>query len=113
MAGGAWGWRGEEGAGVMDFGRALSATRPPTMLQVKLIRAAMLPTWQTAAAIAQHAGVPARTALTVLKRSATDWMLEAKLVRIDGHNQVHMFRQRRIVLVMGVSVPQDEEEVEA
>lgn len=86
---------------------------PPTVRDVALIRAMVLPAWQTAAAIAQHAGVPARTAITVLKKNATDWQLETKLVRIDGHNQVHMFRQRRMVQVMGVAVPQGEEETES
>lgn len=84
-------------------------SKPPTKLQVDKIRISLLPTWQTAAAIAQHAGVPARTAITVLKRSATDWQLECKLVRIDGHNQVHMFRQRKLAMVLGVAVPMPDE----
>lgn len=87
----------------------MSVSRPPTKLQVSLIQAALLPAWQTAAAIAQHAGVPARTAVTVLKRNATDWRLEHRLVRIDGHNEVNMFRQRRFVQVLGVSMAVNEE----
>jgi 3-hydroxyisobutyrate dehydrogenase-like beta-hydroxyacid dehydrogenase len=87
-------------------------TKPLTKLQLNLIRAALLPTWQTAAAIAQHAGCPARTAITALKTNATEWQLETRLARIDGHNQVHMFRQRRMVQVMGVTVPMDDEEEE-
>lgn len=86
--------------------------RPPTKLEANMIRAALLPTWQTAAAIAQHAGVPARTAVTVLKKQATDWQLETRLVRIDGHNEVHMFRQRRMVQMLGVMVPMGDEETE-
>lgn len=85
-------------------------TKAPTKLQLNLIKAALLPTWQTAAAIAQHAGLPARTAITALKAHATDWQLETRLARIDGHNQVHMFRQRRMVQVMGVAVPTDDDE---
>ncbi len=84
--------------------------KPPTKLQQNLIRASLLSTWQTAAAIALHAGVPARTAVTVLKRSATEWKLDARRVRVDGHNEVLMFRQRKMIQVMGVTVPQDEEE---
>lgn len=84
--------------------------KPLTKLQLNLIRAALLPTWQTAAAIAQHAGCPARTAITALKTHATEWLLETRLARIDGHNQVHMFRQRRMVQVMGVTVPVDDDD---
>lgn len=87
-------------------------SRPPTKLERTLIQAALLPTWQTAAAIAQHAGVPARTALVVLKSHATDWRLENRLVRIDGHNQINLFRQRQMQMVMGVTVPMEQEEIE-
>ena len=87
-------------------------TKPPTKLQLNLIKAALLPTWQTGAAIAQHAGVPARTAITALKANATEWRLETRLVRVDGHNEVHMFRQRQIVQVMGVAVPVGGDEAE-
>lgn len=90
----------------------LARTKAPTKLQLNLIKAALLPTWQTAAAIAQHAGLPARTAITALKAHSTEWGLETRLARIDGHNQVHMFRQRRLVQVMGVTVPMDDDEDE-
>lgn len=88
--------------------RALPMRRPPTKLETGLIHAALLPTWQTAAAIAQHAGVPARTAVAVLKRQSEDWQLEVRTARIDGHNEVHMFRLRKpvkLVQVMGVAMP--------
>lgn len=88
------------------------STRPPTRIQTNLIRAALLPTWQTAAAIAQHAGVPTRTTITVLRRMSTEWQLETRTLRIDGHNEVHMFRQRRLMQVMGVTVPVDDEEAQ-
>jgi hypothetical protein len=87
-------------------------SRPPTKLERTLIQAALLPTWQTAAAIAQHAGVPARTALTVLKAYANDWRLEGRRVRVDGHNEVSMWRQRSTRMVMGVTVAEDQEEAE-
>lgn len=90
----------------------LARPRQPTKLERTLIQAALLPTWQTAAAIAQHAGVPARTALTVLKTYATDWKLENRLVRIDGHNQINLFRQRSMHMVLGVTIPDEQEEAE-
>ncbi|MBA3591810.1 hypothetical protein [Methylibium sp.] len=79
-------------------------------MKLRWVRDALLPTWQTAAAIAMHAGVPARTAIAVLNHCANDWKLETKIARMDGHNQVHLFRQRKMIQIMGVTVPQDEEE---
>jgi hypothetical protein len=97
----------------MTYQKALiRVTKPPTLLQRALVHAALLPTWQTAAAIAQHGGVPARTAFTVLQRHANEWHLEMRRVRIDGHNEISVWRQRRMQVVMGVSVPV-EEEIEA
>lgn len=86
--------------------------RPPTKLERNLVQAALLPTWQTAAAIAQHAGVSARTAVTLLKAQANEWRLEVRRVRVDGHNEVTMFRQRKVVQVMGVTIALEEEEGE-
>lgn len=86
----------------------MALSKPPTKLQVNLIRASLLSAWQTAAAIAQHAGVPARTAVTVLKAKETEWQLETRMVRVDGHNEVRMVRQRVMVKVMGVTMPQAE-----
>lgn len=95
-------------------GETLKPIRPrqPTKLEISLTRAALLPTWQTAAAIGQHAGIPARTSLAVLQAKANEWQLETRLARIDGHNQVHMFRKRRMVQVIGVTVPSADEEGE-
>lgn len=86
--------------------------KPSTQIQRTLIQAALLPTWQTAAAVAQHAGVPTRTAYAVLQKYANVWNLECRSVRIDGHNAVSMFRKRVLVRVMGVSIPQDVQESE-
>ena len=88
----------------------MGVTKPLTPPQLKLIRARLLPTWQTAAAIAQHAGFPAKTVLTILRKNANDWGLENRVIRIDGHNEVHMFRKRQMILVMGVSFPMAEDE---
>lgn len=81
-------------------------TPPATKVQLDLIRSVLLPAWQTAAAIAMHARLPARTALVVLK-AADGWGIESKLVRIDGHNQVHVFRLRPVQIVLGVAMPVD------
>ncbi len=88
--------------------------KPANKQELVLIRSRLLPTWQTAAAIAQHCGLPARTVLAALKRHEQDWALETRMVRIDGHNQVHVYRRRQRILVMGVtfSVEADEEQGE-
>lgn len=86
-----------------------------TAAEKRVILSRLLPTWQTAAAIAQHSGLPARTVLALLKAKGEDWGLETRLARVDGHNEVHMFRQRQHILVMGVSFPMvadDQEEAE-
>lgn len=93
----------------------LVRAKPATRDQLTLIKSRLLSTWQTAAAIAQHCGLPARTVLAALKRHQSDWALEMRTTRLDGHNQVHLWRKRQRVLVMGVSFPMpgdNEEEVE-
>lgn len=84
-----------------------SSARPLGRAALKLVQTRLLPTWQTSAAIAQHCGLPARTVLAALKRHQSEWGLEMRTTRIDGHNQVHMWRRRQRVLLMGVSFPVD------
>ena len=86
---------------------ATRATKPLTRQQIKLVQSRLLSTWQTSAAIAQHCGMPARTVLAALKRHQSEWGLETRPLRVDGHNQVHLWRRRQRVLVMGVSFPMD------
>lgn len=76
------------------------------------IEAALLPTWQTGAAIAMHVGIPAKTAVSILRRHANAWGLENRKVRVDGHNEVNMYRRRHKVLVLGVLMPLDGDEEE-
>jgi hypothetical protein len=86
--------------------------RPLDRQQLKIVQTRLLSTWQTSAAIAQHCGLPARTVLAALKRYEREWGLQ---MRIDGHNQVHLWRRRQRLLVMGVSFPlpgDNDEEVE-
>ena len=87
-------------------------TRKLSKQEVRLVRSRLLPTWQSGAGIAMHAGLPAKTVLAALKRYANEWGVETKLIYLDGHNQVHMFRARQRVLVMGVSFPMDADELE-
>ena len=96
----------------MTLVRALARPKPATPAQVKLIRTRLLPTWQTSAAIGQHCGLPARTVLAALKKFQIDWGLEMRTVRIDGHNQVHLWRMRQRTMVLGVtfSLPGDNDD---
>jgi len=73
--------------------------------QLKLVQTRLLSTWQTSAAIAGHCGLPARTVLAALKKHEREWGLEMRTMRLDGHNQVHLWRRRQRLLVMGVSFP--------
>lgn len=87
----------------MTMARALTRPKPLTREQKRLIRNRLLSTWQTSAAIAQHCGLPARTVLAALQHNEREWGLEMRTVRLDGHNQVHLWRMRQRVLVMGVT----------
>lgn len=88
---------------IMEPPRASS--RPLNRDQLRIVRTRLLSTWQTSAAIAQHCGLPARTVLAALKRHETEWGLEMRTMRLDGHNQVHLWRRRQRILVMGVTFP--------
>jgi len=89
-----------------------TASRPLNRQQLKLVQTRLLPTWQTSAAIAQHCGLAARTVLTALKKHETEWGLEKRVVRIDGHNCVHLWRRRQRILVMGLSFPMGTDDAE-
>jgi hypothetical protein len=80
-------------------------TRPMTAAELKQVRARLLPTWQTGAAIAQHAGLPAKTTIAALTKKANEWGLERRVIRIDGHNEVSLWRKRQLTMVLGVSFP--------
>lgn len=78
--------------------------------EIDAVRAKVLPTWQTAAAIGRHANVPAQTAVAVLKQFATEWRLQGRMVRVDGHNIIRMYRQQPVIQVLGVAMPFEEDE---
>lgn len=96
----------------MTMDRVLARPRPLTRDQLRLVQSRLLSTWQTAAAIGQHCGLPARTVLAALKQHEREWGLEMRTTRIDGHNQVHVWRRRQRMLVMGVTftLPGDNDE---
>lgn len=77
------------------------------------VRRCILPTWQTAAAIAMHAHIPTKTAWLILQSNAAEWGLEMKRTRTDGHNYVSMWRSKSApVVIFGVNLPHTEPQCE-
>lgn len=73
----------------------------------KLVENELLLTWQPVAAIAYRADVPTKTALKVLKQLADKGMVKVTKARLDGHNEVHLFKKIEYTRMMSQIVPID------
>lgn len=76
-------------------------------VDLNLLRQHLIMTWQPVAAIAYHADIPIKTALTGLLKLEQMGEVKKSLVRIDGHNQVHLFKKLDYTKLFNVRVPVD------
>lgn len=77
-----------------------------------LLRKHVIYTWQPVAAIAYHANIPVKTALCGLIKLEKAGEVKKSLVRIDGHNQVHLFKKLQYTKIFNVVIPVDNSEDE-
>jgi hypothetical protein len=76
-------------------------------VDLDLIRKHLIKTWQPVSAIAYHAEIPVKTALKGLLILEENGEAKKSRVRIDGHNEVHLFKKLEYTKVFGVVVPID------
>lgn len=76
-------------------------------VDLELLRKHTIKTWQPVAAIAHHANIPVRTALKGLLVLEQRGEVKKSRVRIDGHNEVHLFKRLEYTTVFNIRVPVD------
>lgn len=82
-------------------------------VDIDLIRSKLIKTWQPVAAIAFYADIPVRTALRGLLQLEAAGEVKKARVRIDGHNEVHLFKKIEYTRAFNMRLPIDTSGYEA
>lgn len=78
---------------------------------IQKVKSALIPTWQSLAAIAYLTGLPVRTVEKICIELWNKGEIKATRARLDGHNKVHLFKSVEYITVFGQRMPVEKDEV--
>lgn len=66
------------------------------------IKDALIPTWQSLAAISFISGLPVKTCETILVEMYNDGEVKCRRAILDGHNRTYIFKKPNYMVILGV-----------